>query len=405
MSIEIDRSPNDDRSYRFIKLENELRVILVLDPETTKSSASLQVGVGSSLDPEKFPGLAHFLEHMLFLGTEKYPVEDAYSKHWSDFGGYSNAFTDIGFTNYHFEVSNEGFDTSLDMFAQFFISPLFTDSSVDKEMNAVNSEHEKNIQNDAWRFLQLLCDESNPKSALNRFATGSLETLQKEGWVEALKEFHKKWYSSNIMNLVVYSNKQLDELEKQVRDLFTSVENKNVVVPSFADPPLYPDENLGYLFKVKPIKNKNTLVFHWYYDDWREKDVYYKTMSIASHVLGHEGENSLWSYLMKEDLITELITYNDDKLSAISYFVISLTLTDKGLERYERVIEIVMKMIQNLQQEGPVEHVYYERSRNYEIKWQFLDKNAGCGFTVMLAQNMYDDSIVFILNSFTNLLH
>ena len=263
MSIDIHKSPNDDRSYRFIKLENQLRAILILDPETTKSSASLQVGVGSCLDPKEFPGLAHFLEHMLFLGTEKYPNEDQYAKHCSDFGGYTNAFTDLGCTNYHFEVSNEGFDTALDMFAQFFISPLFTETSVDNEMNAVNNEHEKNIQNDAWRFLQLLCDESNPESALNRFSTGSLETLQKEGCVDALKEFHKAWYSSNIMNLVVYSNKALDELEVQVKDLFTTIENKNVVVPSFADPPLYPDENLGYLFKVKPIKNKNTLVFHW----------------------------------------------------------------------------------------------------------------------------------------------
>lgn len=179
------------------------------------------------------------------------------------------------------------------------------------------------------------------------------------------------------MNLVVYSNKPLEELETQVRDLFSGIENKNVVVPSFADPPLYPEENLGYLFKVKPIKNRNQLVFHWYYPECREKDVYYKSMNIASHVLGHEGENSLCSYLMKEDLITELTTYNDDKVSSITYFVISLTLTDKGLEKYERVIEIVMKMIQNLQQEGPVDHMFYETSRNNEIKWQFLDKMAG----------------------------
>mmetsp|Transcript_25853 Transcript_25853/g.29808 ORF Transcript_25853/g.29808 Transcript_25853/m.29808 type:complete len:175 (+) Transcript_25853:192-716(+) len=174
---------------------------------------------------------------MLFLGTDKYPEEDTYSKHCSDFGGYSNAFTSLTATNYHFEISNEGFDLALDMFAQFFISPKFNDTSVGKEMNAVNQEHEKNLQNDMWRFMQLLQNESNPNSALNRFATGSLETLQKDGCVEALKEFHNKWYSSNIMHLVVYSNKPLDETETLVKDLFSPIVNKNVTVPSFLDPP------------------------------------------------------------------------------------------------------------------------------------------------------------------------
>lgn len=384
----IEKSPNDDREYRFIKLDNGLRVVMVKDQETTTSAAAMQVEVGSALNPEEYPGLAHFLEHMLFMGTEKYPDEEIYSKHCSDFGGYDNAYTGLEMTNYHFEVSNEGFDKALDMFAQFFICPLFSKDAVDREMNAVDSENNKNLQSDMWRFFQLLQDQSNPESVLNRFATGNLATLKKDGVVEALKEFHKKWYSSNIMNLVVYSNKELDDIEKMVRDLFSQVENKNVEVPSFADPPCYPQDYLGYLYKIKPVMNKHNLKFHWFYPCY-EQDIYYKVMDILSHVLGHEGENSLCSYLVHEDLATELSTYADHELSAFSHVCLDITLTDKGLKEYERIIEIVYQAIHTLKKEGPVDHVYEECSKNHELKWEFLDKSRACGFATNFVARMH----------------
>ena len=74
---DIRTSPNDDRDYRFVQLTNDLKVLLISDPEADKSAASLSVFRGNYSDPEEYPGLAHFLEHMLFIGTEKYPEPDA----------------------------------------------------------------------------------------------------------------------------------------------------------------------------------------------------------------------------------------------------------------------------------------------------------------------------------------
>ena len=71
-------SHNDKREYRYLTLGNRLNVVLCHDEDTEKSSACVDVRVGSMADPADMPGLAHFLEHMLFLGTETYPVENAY---------------------------------------------------------------------------------------------------------------------------------------------------------------------------------------------------------------------------------------------------------------------------------------------------------------------------------------
>ena len=137
----IDTSASDNRQVRHIKLDNKLEALLFHDPETTKAGAGLDVHVGCALDPKTRQGLAHFCEHMLFMGSEKYPGENEYNEHVQKSGGYDNAYTSLTSTNYQFEVSTEGFESTLDMFAQFFIKPLFNEGSVEREMKAVDSEN------------------------------------------------------------------------------------------------------------------------------------------------------------------------------------------------------------------------------------------------------------------------
>ena len=101
-------------------------------------------------------GTAHFLEHMLFMGTEKYPNENEYTEYIKNAGGYNNAFTSLTDTNYHFECSNEAFEGGLDRFAQFYISPLLGESQTEREMKAVDSEYNMSLQADHWlQFLIL----------------------------------------------------------------------------------------------------------------------------------------------------------------------------------------------------------------------------------------------------------
>jgi len=90
----------DDRCYRAVTLTNGLRVLLISDPKSVVAAAALDVHVGSFSDPNELPGLAHFCEHMSFLGTEKYPGEEEFSSYLSAHGGASNAYTDSEDTVY-----------------------------------------------------------------------------------------------------------------------------------------------------------------------------------------------------------------------------------------------------------------------------------------------------------------
>jgi secreted Zn-dependent insulinase-like peptidase len=111
------RSKSDKRTYRYITLDNKIRALLVHDPEGDKSAANMRVQVGCTEDPEDRLGLAHFLEHMLFMGSEKYPDENEYAEFITNNGGMNNAWTYLDQTNYHFDISNEAFEKAVDMFA------------------------------------------------------------------------------------------------------------------------------------------------------------------------------------------------------------------------------------------------------------------------------------------------
>lgn len=140
------------------------------------------------------------------MGTTKYPKENEYSEFLAKHSGNSNAYTSLDNTNYYFEVGHEDLEGSLDRFAQFFISPLFSENCKDRELRAVDSEHKKNLQNDSWRLFQLEKYMSSPDHPYSQFGTGCLESLQDREGIDVRDElikFHSMYYSANIMKLVI----------------------------------------------------------------------------------------------------------------------------------------------------------------------------------------------------------
>ena len=353
----------DDREYKYIVLKNRLSVLLITDKECSYSAASLSVNVGSYHDPVKYQGLAHFLEHMLFMGTEKYPDENKFMEFISDNGGVNNAYTSSDHTNYFYSILNHKFKESLDIFSQFFISPLFNKNSVLKEVQAVHSEHSKNINNDGRRVFALLSHLSNKGSYYNKFSTGNLETLLKHNDIsninnknltklrDELINFYNKYYSANIMKLVLLSNMSLQEQEKIVNKYFIDIPDKNVnpeLVPMLRFPLKNNGENvlLKYI-KLVPIKLDHIIEMLW---ELPTKEKYYKynIFSVLSHIIGHENEGSLYYILKNKHLILSLSTGIADEDKNITIFNITVSLTKKGFNKKDYIIASIFKYINML---------------------------------------------------------
>ncbi|KAJ2791721.1 metalloprotease, partial [Coemansia helicoidea] len=170
--------PSDARQHRLIRLPNNLVAVCVRDPNATTAAAALGVAIGSFADPPELMGLAHFLEHMLFMGTEAYPADNEYTAFIHANAGAYNAYTSLHETRFYFDVANGALEGALDRFAHFFIDPLFAPDCVDRELHAVDSEHKGNLQNDARRLFQIQRTLSDAAHPLSLVSTGNLHTLR-----------------------------------------------------------------------------------------------------------------------------------------------------------------------------------------------------------------------------------
>ncbi|XP_056616513.1 insulin-degrading enzyme isoform X2 [Triplophysa dalaica] len=383
------RSPEDKREYRGLEFINGLKAVLISDPTTDKSSAALDVHIGSLSDPENISGLAHFCEHMLFLGTEKYPKENEYSQFLSEHAGSSNAFTSGEHTNYYFDVSHEHLEGALDRFAQFFLCPLFDESCKDREVNAVDSEHEKNVMNDAWRLFQLEKATGNPKHPFSKFGTGNkltLETRPSQQGIdvrEELLKFHSTYYSSNLMGLCVLGRESLEDLTSMVVKLFGEVENKNVPLPDFPTNP-FQEEHLRQFYKVVPIKDIRNLYVTFPIPDLQK---YYKSNPghYLGHLIGHEGPGSLLSELKSKGWVNTLVGGQKEGARGFMFFIINVDLTEEGLLHVEDIIFHMFQYIQKLRTEGPQEWVFQECKDLNTVAFRFKDKERPRGYTSKVA--------------------
>ncbi|XP_041968521.1 insulin-degrading enzyme [Aricia agestis] len=372
------KSQEDKRNYRGLQLSNRMKVLLVSDPTTDKSAAAIDVNVGYLSDPEELPGLAHFCEHMLFLGTEKYPEENEYSKFLSEHGGMSNASTSSDHTTYYFDVLPAHLGRALDIFSQFFISPLFTESATGRELSAVNSEHEKNASSDTWRLDQLNKSTAAPYHPFHKFGTGNrdtLETIPKQKGIDVRKEllkFHQKWYSANIMTLVVFGKESLDELEEMVVKLFSPVEDKSVTAPSWPDHPFPPElrRKRAYCY---PVKDLRSLSIDFPIPDTRK---HYKSAPghYLSHLLGHEGQGSLLSALKARGWCNNLVGGTRIGARGFGFFGVQVDLTETGVKHIDEIVQLVFQYIEMLKAGGPQRWVWEEQRDLLAMEFRFKDE-------------------------------
>ena len=377
---DLEKSKSDTLNYAIKILSNGLKILFISDPDANKSSASLGVNIGNLVDGLDVPGLAHFCEHLLFMGTEKYPSENDFAEYLSKNSGRSNAHTSSDKTVYMFEVSNEGFEGALDRFAQFFICPLFNEGSVEREINAIDNEFSKNINNDGWRLQHLKYSLTKKDSCFNRFSTGNKKTLSLPDIRDRLLVFYKKYYSSDIMTLCVYSKKPMDELVKFVEDLFKLVPKiDNFEKPKYDKIMPYDETNLKYFYKIVPVIDEDNIELEWilpFCDNY-----YANPLGYLSSAIGHEGPNTLTSSLNKDNLINGLLAGPGNESNTFMTFSIKISLTKKGMENYKEVILRILKYIKIIQGKKINEEYFNDLKNIRQLGFDYKNKLSPLGAT------------------------
>jgi secreted Zn-dependent insulinase-like peptidase len=390
-SGDIIKSPHDPRSYGTLELANGLKVVLVSDPGADKAAASLDVNVGSGSDPRGREGLAHFLEHMLFLGTEKYPDSAEYKDFIATHGGSDNAYTSYDHTNYFFDVDKDFLEPALDRFAQFFIAPTFTPKYVSRERQIVHSEYMSKIKNDGRRLFYIKKKVMNPKHPHSRFSVGTNETLaDRDGSTirDELLKFHEEHYSANIMALAVFGKEPLPVLEGWVREKFSAIPQTDKR-PLETDEPLFGPDRLPARVNAIPVKDRRSLSLTFpipaVEEHLRSKPTFY-----LSHLIGYEGKGSLLSLLKEKGWSDGLSAGLGLRHPSNATFNISVKLTPAGLEHKDQVIAYVFRYIA-LMRERPVPRWAFEEQRKLaELRFLYAEKEEPISLTRGLANDLHE---------------
>ncbi|KAK3698064.1 metalloprotease [Vermiconidia calcicola] len=393
----------DDRSYRVIKLPNQLEALLIHDPNTDKASAAMDVNVGAFSDEEEMPGMAHAVEHALFMGTEKYPGENDYNTYLTRYGGHSNAFTASTSTNYYFELSATSTSNSpsssanasqsslpipknqaplygaLDRFAQFFVKPLFLADTLDRELQAVDSENKKNLQSDIWRLQQLNKSLASRKHPYHKFSTGNYKVLHDDPIARGVKirdefiGFYEKHYSANRMKLAVLGRESLDELETWVQEFFGDVKDQNLPQLRWDDIPPFSEDDVRTQIFAKPVMDQRSLDIYFPYPD--EDELYASQPGrYISHLIGHEGPGSILAYTKAKGWTTALSAGPNTQCPGTCIFTISLRLTESGLKNYREVVKTIFQYIAMIKEHPPQEWIVEEMKKLAEVDFKFRQK-------------------------------
>ena len=376
------RHPLDKSEVRKLTLDNGVKAYLLSNPDFNVSAASMVVEVGSLENPDNREGLAHFLEHMLFLGTKKYPDVDEYSTYLKTFGGYSNAYTAGDHTNYQLQVLPDGFEGALDRFAQFFISPLFTAEYTAREVNAVNSEHQKNIMNDNWRQYRVTSQFVKNGHPAGKFSTGSLETLG-DITREELVAFYNNQYSANRMGLALLSTHSLDEMEAWTRQYFSDVKNHNLERTKH-DPIVFEKKETFRFVQIDPVKDLRDLEISFAIPSTRHM-YESKPGRQLGFILGHEGKGSLLSYLKDKGWAQTLSGGARPETKEYGMATIRIGLTPKGQKDYREIVLATLDYIELMKESGHQSHVYNELKTMAELEETYGSKGEGMWRATQLA--------------------
>jgi insulysin len=380
-----------ERKELKVRLENGLEALIISDPDANTSAAGIAIEAGSFDDPEEYPGMAHFCEHMLFMGSKKYPDENGFWKKISNSGGTANAYTKEDRTVYMFSSNHDSFKEILDIYAQFFIEPLFKENAVKRELLAVNQEYEKNIDSDAWRAHMVLKMTSRADHPFCKFSTGSSETLGKIE-LSTLRTWFRKNYSAHKMHLVIYSNQDLETSLKMVLNSFSPIP-MILSAPREVPTKLLSEGQKGHIFYIEPLQESRNLRMIWQMPADIANDLNSKVPDLIAYALAYKGENSLYETLRKEGLAEDLSS--DAHLFAKDTMLLTLEvqLTKKGVQAVSHIIKETFKTIHALKARGIPPHLFHESRRMQEINYAWQSRSNSFSYVTDLADSMVDEPL------------
>jgi len=333
-----------------VRLASGLEMYLISDQAASESSVALSIEAGSWDNPTEFPGMAHFVEHLIFLGNRAFPNESEYFKFLNERKGEFNAYTFHDKTVFGFTLDSIHIDEGLDRFSHLFIDPLFTPSCIEREMHAVSHEFEDNVENDflkLWRVLKATGNTEHPNAV---FSCGNLESLHSITQSDIRKWFDAHYVPQN-MHVVMRSPLSIEEMTELALKHFSEIPDRPISERSEFSSPITSEKQQGHFIHITPSSQERSLVLGWEVPKEFAGQYGKRALELVEMALHYDGPGSLASFLEEERLITD---FSIDQLRVEkdhALFFISMDLTKAGVKEVDRVISLCFQAVNRLKDE------------------------------------------------------
>ncbi|PWU14928.1 MAG: hypothetical protein C5B49_12480 [Bdellovibrio sp.] len=346
-------------------LPNGLRLLLVSDPRAKESACTVSVNTGFVDDPVAYRGLAHYLEHMLFLGSQKYPDKEEFLRFVNERSGKSNAFTTDEDTNFFLTIGDQDFAAAVDRLAQFFIEPRFDEKYLEKELSQIQSEYDTNVQDSDFFLPYMRHLNLKKEHPLHWSFQGNRETL---GHVprEVMRDFFWRHYSADNMNVAIVSSLPLRELKK-LSEVFSRVPRRGT-----QKGPILPtaDAITPTVVKIKSALQTHHLFLYFTLPPAGKSDWQTKNYEILASRLDEDAPGTLSSFLKEQGLIYDIGSGVQNWRGWRDLYV-SSTLTESGVAQWEQIASTVLAYIADLQKTRLSEALAANEKRRRELSYLY----------------------------------
>ena len=372
-----------------VTLPNGLRAMLCHTPEASESFVSMAVRAGHFYDPNDCQGLAHLLEHMLFMGSRHLPKPNAMNGFIEQHGGTINAWTGTEYTNYHFNCSGDAIAQTLPAFADMLRQPLFEEDALTNEIKNIHAEFEFKKKDDLRRLYQIHKETCNPEHPFAKFSVGNCDTFSQHECTELkrrLKSLHQSYYCALNMRLCIASPMPIRQLEALVNQCFGTLPSGQLASDDW--PSLYTENELGIQINIHPLQSARRMIVTFALPAL-QNDYKTKPLNYISHLIGDEGEGSLLAYLKEKDWALNLIAGSGIEGDKFKDFNVSFQLTQEGLKHKAQVLEALFGYIELIREASTEEWRFHEKSQLNALALEYEENVKPLGIITEYAQHQF----------------
>jgi zinc protease len=223
-----------DRLHQF-SMENGLKVILKENRTSPVVAVQIWTKVGSADEKDEEAGMCHFIEHMIFKGTEKRKVREM-AREIESLGGYINAYTSYDQTVYHITIASRYAGTALDVLADAVQHSTFDPLELEREREVILEEIRMGKDNPSNKLFNQTMSTAFQHHSYRRPVIGFDHTIKLISR-EQMFSFFKKWYTPSRMVLIVVGDFETTEMEDRVRKSFEEFRSLSGSIPKRNEEP------------------------------------------------------------------------------------------------------------------------------------------------------------------------